>query len=55
MKENLYDPSYLRVQKLWVRVVIPPIIAQMCLTPCQIQVQVSWDNELTCKSLFLLS
>jgi hypothetical protein len=34
MEGNPRDPSHLRVQELWVRVVVRPIIAQMCPTPC---------------------
>ena len=34
------DASHLRVQELWVWGVISSIIAQMCLMPCQIRVQV---------------
>ena len=33
---NFRDPSHLRIWELWVRVVVSPIIAQMCPTPCQI-------------------
>ena len=36
MEENFRDPSHLRVRELWVRIVVRPIIAQMCLTLCQI-------------------
>ena len=32
---NPRDPSHLRVRELWVQVVVRPIIAQMCPTPCQ--------------------
>jgi hypothetical protein len=35
MEENPCDPSHLRVRELWVRVVVRPIISQMCSTPCQ--------------------
>ena len=35
MEENPRDLSHLRVQKLWVWVVVHPIIAQMCPMPCQ--------------------
>jgi hypothetical protein len=34
MVGNSRDPSYLRVQELWVRVVVSSIIVQMCLTLC---------------------
>jgi hypothetical protein len=40
MVKNPRDPSHLRIRELWVRVVVSLIIAQMCLTPFQIQVQV---------------
>ena len=52
MLENLCDPSHLRVQKLWVRVVISPIIAQIYLTPYQIRIQVDWDNDRTFEFFF---
>ena len=48
------DPSHLRVRELWVRVVVSPIITQMCPTPYQIWVPVGQDNKRTCESLFLL-
>ena len=54
MVENPRDPSQLQVWKLWIRVVVNLIIAQICPTPCQIRVQVGWDNDRTCESLFFL-
>ncbi len=47
MVGNLRDPSHLQVRELWVRVVVSPIIAQMCPTLCQIRVQVGRDNDRT--------
>ena len=35
MEGNPRDSSHLRVRKLWVRVVVRPIIAHMCPTSCQ--------------------
>jgi hypothetical protein len=52
MEGNPRDPSHLRVRELLVWVVLCPIIAQICPTPYQIQVQVGRDNKHTCESLF---
>ena len=35
MEGNSHDPSHLQVRELWIRVVVRPIITQMCPTPCQ--------------------
>ena len=52
MKGNPCDPSHMRARELWLRIVVRLIIAQICPTLCQIQVQVGRDNERTCESLF---
>lgn len=54
MIENLRDLLYLWVWKLWVRVIVSFIIAYICRTLYQIQVQVDRDNNCTYKSFFLL-
>ena len=52
MEGNPRDSSDLQARKLWVLVVVRPIIAQMCPTPCQIRVQVARDNNCNCESFF---
>jgi hypothetical protein len=51
---NPRELSHLRVRELWVRVIVSPIIAQMCLTTCQIRVQVDRDNDRTYESLIFI-
>jgi hypothetical protein len=55
MEGNPRNPSHLWDWELWVQVVVRLIITQMCPTPCQIWVEVGWDNERTCESPFLFS
>ena len=54
MEGNHHNSSHLRSRELWVRIVIRPIIVQMCPIPCQIrvQVEVGRDNEHTCEFFF---